>query len=79
MTTRSLKLTYEWQQISTGKETLLIQCVSGRFALCENTSKPAADQPWHVFSEVIITPPSSVWVKTFSPGTPLLITDMGER
>ncbi|MGK0739968.1 hypothetical protein ACSFCX_00005, partial [Yokenella regensburgei] len=44
--------------------------------LCESVDEPPAEQPWHIFSEVVITPPSIVWVKTFTPGNNLVVTTM---
>ncbi|MGK0747790.1 hypothetical protein ACSFCX_25895, partial [Yokenella regensburgei] len=63
MTTENVLLSGQWQQITTGTETKLLQCLSGKFALCESVDEPPAEQPWHIFSEVVITPPSIVWVK----------------
>ncbi|HEO9044218.1 TPA: hypothetical protein QIF36_002385 [Enterobacter kobei] len=76
MPTEKIILSDDWQQVTTGTETKLIQCVQGRFALCENPVQPQDDQPWHIFSEVTITPPSVVWVKCFTPGLPLIMTTM---
>lgn len=76
MATERIELTNEWQQITTGTETKLIQSLSGRFALCESASPPNEGQAWHVFTEVIITPPSVVWAKSFTLGNKLIVTNM---
>lgn len=76
MATTSITLTGEWQQITTGAETKLIQSLSGKFALCESASHPDEGQAWHIFTEVIITPPSVVWVKSFTLGNKLVVTNM---
>ncbi|HHE5967910.1 MAG: hypothetical protein E6997_17640 [Citrobacter sp.] len=74
--TQSIALTNNWQQITTGVENALIQTISGKFALCVSDSHPVEPQAFHVLSELNITPPTKAWVKTFTPGTKLVITYM---
>ncbi|EKM5742865.1 hypothetical protein PU345_002142 [Enterobacter kobei] len=76
MSTEKVILSAQWQQVTTGTETKLLQCLSGKFALCESAAEPADEQPWHIFSEVTITPPSVVWLKAFTPGLPVIVTTM---
>lgn len=63
MPTEKITLTEEWQQITTGNETVFIQSRSGDFALCDSQSTPDDSTPFIVATEARILPPASIWVK----------------
>lgn len=75
MATRAITLTNEWQQVTTGSETVTIQCLKSRVALCESKTPPAADTPFISVYEAVINPKSAIWAKTFVQGSELVILD----
>ncbi|EMI3726038.1 hypothetical protein V6Z26_000073 [Escherichia coli] len=78
MSTKKVTLTAEWQQITSGKETVFIQSRSGNIAICDNQSKPGDDYPFVVITEAAINPPAVIWAKTFCPGTSLVVLNPGQ-
>ncbi|WP_247146578.1 hypothetical protein [Escherichia coli] len=62
MSTEKITLTEEWQQITTGNETVFIQSRSGDFALCDSQSTPDDSTPFIVATEARILPPASTGI-----------------
>ena len=77
MSTEKVTLTAEWQQITTGNETVFIQSRSGNFALCDSQTEPVESTPFIVVSEANICPPACIWVKTFCSPNALVVLRFG--
>lgn len=76
MATEQIILTQEWQQLTDGSETKLIQSRDGMFELSEGANQPSQHFSGHLFSMVTVTPPSVVWVKcVVSPGEVVCVTN----
>ncbi|EOA1532052.1 hypothetical protein ACH8KY_002877 [Salmonella enterica subsp. enterica serovar Braenderup] len=66
MSTRTIPLTPQWQQVSDDAKPVILQLISGDAAFCISTTKPADDADHHFmpYLELIsITPPTCVWVR----------------
>ncbi len=78
MATKKITLTDEWQQITTGSESVFIQSRYGKVAICESQTRPADDYPSINIMEANICPPSVIWARACIPGTVLVIVEPGE-
>ena len=73
MTTRKMLIKEEPQQLTTGKETAVIQ-FNGSLALCDSEEKPAAGAAAMYFPSdcryqtITITPPFRAWIWSTVPG-----------
>ncbi|HCL5307921.1 TPA: hypothetical protein N2G38_000108 [Salmonella enterica] len=65
MTTTAITIDRDWQQITDGTQSVLIQII-GSADVCDNPVKPGDDQPAHSFSntELTITPPTVMWIRS---------------
>ncbi|EOW6510852.1 hypothetical protein ACOZXQ_000571 [Cronobacter malonaticus] len=77
MATTKINLTDEWQQITTGSESVFIQSRYGKVAICDSPTRPDDDTPWVVVSEAGILPPASIWVKSFVTPNELVVLSFG--
>lgn len=78
MSTQKITLTPVWQQITTGAESVFIQCRSGNFALCDSRTEPDDNTPFVIVTEASITPPAILWVKTFCLPAELVVLRFGD-
>ncbi|EGL7480387.1 hypothetical protein MOR33_005008 [Salmonella enterica] len=64
MATRKIMLTRDWQQVTDGTQTVVIQ-VFDVFQICDCPDKPGEDAPALRFSgkTLTITPPTRAWVR----------------
>ncbi|HCM1954399.1 TPA: hypothetical protein N3A08_003489 [Salmonella enterica subsp. salamae serovar 9,46:z4,z24:z39:z42] len=65
MTTRKIMLTRDWQQVTDGTQTVVVQ-VFDVFQICDSPEKPSEDSPALRFSgkTLTITPPTRAWMRT---------------
>lgn len=77
MSTQKIILTAEWQQITTGMESVFIQCRSGNIALCDSQTTPDGSTPFIVATEARVCPPACIWAKTFSSSSDLVVLSFG--
>lgn len=65
MATTAKTVGRDWQQITDGTQTALVQ-ITGSADVCDNPVKPGEDQAAHSFSntELTITPPTVLWVRS---------------
>ncbi|HED3095552.1 TPA: hypothetical protein R4045_001087 [Citrobacter freundii] len=75
MSTREMVLTGDWQQVTTGTESVTLQCKSAVFAICSSQSQPDGDSSYQIYREVIVTPPTVAWVKSFVDKNKLVIIE----
>ncbi|WP_096978822.1 hypothetical protein [Escherichia coli] len=75
--TTRLTLTDNWQQVTNGKETKLLQCKGFSFAVCSSSTAPGKDQAYHLYSDVLVTPPTVAWVRSVIQN-PLTLVVTGE-
>ncbi|HCM1914670.1 TPA: hypothetical protein N3A33_000507 [Salmonella enterica subsp. salamae serovar 28:r:e,n,z15] len=64
MATRKIMLTRDWQQVTDGTQTVVIQ-VFDVFQICDSQDKPGEDAPALRFSgtTITITPPTKAWIR----------------
>ncbi|WP_140920898.1 hypothetical protein [Limnobaculum xujianqingii] len=55
-----------WMRLSTGTETINIQVKYGAVEITESSSMPADNAPCQLRSDFTITPPLSIWARTYS-------------
>ncbi|EKJ4636505.1 TPA: hypothetical protein ACWQC0_005080 [Escherichia coli] len=77
MSTEKVALTAEWQQITTGNETVFIQSRAGNIALCDSQTAPDDSTPFIVVTEANICPPACIWVKEFFTPCELVVLRFG--
>ncbi|EOY8363710.1 hypothetical protein AIT68_005357 [Salmonella enterica subsp. salamae] len=65
MTTTARTIVRDWQQITDGTQSVLVQ-ITGSADVCDSPVKPGDDQPAHSFSntELTITPPTVLWIRS---------------
>lgn len=65
MATTARTVGRDWQQITDGTQTTLIQ-IKGSADVCDSPVKPGEDQPSLSFSntELTITPPTVMWIRS---------------
>lgn len=63
MATERIVLTDEWQQLTNGSETKILQSRDATFELFEGNDKPSKTLSGHTFSLVTVSPPAVVWVR----------------
>lgn len=74
MTTRKMTLTQEWQQVTNGADSVLIQVMSGVVYLCDSPARPEAGAPAHIFYDLVqISPPTRAWIRTGLGGDAVVI------
>ncbi|HFE7542730.1 TPA: hypothetical protein ACGADT_004046 [Salmonella enterica subsp. enterica serovar Newport] len=64
MATTAKTIGRDWQQITDGTQTTMIQ-ITGSVDVCDSSVKPEEDQPSLSFSntELTITPPTALWIR----------------
>lgn len=64
MATTAKMINREWQQITDGTQTKVIQ-ITGSADVCDSPVKPGEEQPSLSFSntELTITPPTALWIR----------------
>ncbi|EGG3071205.1 hypothetical protein MOR33_004844 [Salmonella enterica] len=64
MATRKIMLTRDWQQVTDGTQTVVIQ-IPDVFQICDSQEKPAPDAPglWFSVETLTITPETRAWVR----------------
>ncbi|MEB7738578.1 hypothetical protein NGB58_04695 [Escherichia coli] len=73
MATEKIKLTADWQQLTTGTESVFIQSRAANVALCDSQTKPDNTMPFVVVTEAGIFPPAVIWAKTFTLSLDLIV------
>lgn len=76
MATESISLSNKWVQVTDGTAAAIIQCTTGKFALCFSDLEPPESQPFHLFTDFNVPDTFSVWVKSFTPGSKLIVSKM---
>ncbi len=69
MATKRITVTREWQQITDGTKTAVIQ-FTDPVEICDNTAKPGDDAPALYFAgqTLTITPPTQAWIRCAGSG-----------
>ncbi|EDR7169953.1 hypothetical protein CTR22_004396 [Salmonella enterica subsp. houtenae] len=75
MGTREIALTDAWQQVTTGTESVTLQSKSAVFAICSSQSQPDGNSAYQIYREVMVTPPTVAWVKSFVDKNKLVIIE----
>lgn len=65
MATRQITVGHEWQQITDGTQSVVVQLL-GTADVCDSPTKPTEAHPAHNFNNTVltITPPTVMWVRT---------------
>ncbi|WP_140918811.1 hypothetical protein [Limnobaculum xujianqingii] len=74
MATVEIELTDEYQPVTDGKQSALIQVMTGIAYLCDSSGQPESDAPAHIFSGFInVNPPVRACMRTNRGGKARLI------
>ncbi|EMS9600925.1 hypothetical protein WLF29_003665 [Salmonella enterica] len=65
MTTTAKMINRDWQQITDGTQTKVIQ-ITGSADVCDSPVKPGEEQAAHSFSNTVltVTPPTTMWIRS---------------
>ncbi|MFI7783598.1 hypothetical protein EN46_07445 [Citrobacter amalonaticus] len=75
MATQRIELQHSWHQLTTGKETLLLQVCGDRVAVCDSPSQPEDGAAAHTFGPgfYTLTPPSVIWARSAETWAPVFV------
>ncbi|MBP8542002.1 MULTISPECIES: hypothetical protein [unclassified Citrobacter] len=73
MSTTTITVSDDWQQVTTGTETKLLQICSGVILVADSLTKPDVNSPGYVIRGFVqITPPTIAWIRNSNSGEVLV-------
>lgn len=64
MATTAIMAGHQWQKITDGMQTMLVQ-ITGSADVCDSPTAPGDDHPAHSFSNTVlsVSPPTTLWIR----------------
>jgi hypothetical protein len=75
MKTQRIALTNQWQQLTDGTQTRILQLTECSFALAVSETQPDADDPYYLLTDLVtVGPPFKWWIRVLDREQSIVVT-----